>query len=175
MYKKYGFQVKTYFMELPYSAFSVEKLTEEKAREICAWRYEGEYSVYNLPEWEECAKLGWSITDGEKRKTEYFAVHTEGQFLGYFHVMNREDSIELGVGIKPELCGKHYGQQLMHLALGKIEELYPGLPVKLTVRPFNKRAIKCYESVGFKIVEKYYESTYLVPGEMYIMELNRCL
>lgn len=66
-------------------------------------------------------------------------------------------------------------QQLMHLALGKIEELYPGLPVKLTVRPFNKRAIKCYESVGFKIVEKYYESTYLVPGEMYIMELNRCL
>ena len=31
-------------------------LTGEEKREICGWRYPGEYAVYNLPSWEEMTR-----------------------------------------------------------------------------------------------------------------------
>ena len=61
----------------------------------------------------------------------------------------------------------------MELALATIEDMDSQMPVKLTVRPFNKRAIQCYEKVGFKITREYYEDSYITPGEMYEMVLER--
>lgn len=59
---------------------------------------------------------------------------------------------------------------LINLALAKISELYSGRRIILTVRPFNKRAIRVYENVGFKVVKEYFEDRYLVPGQMLLME-----
>ena len=156
--------------ECLYSIFEVNGLSEEEARETTEWKYDGDYAVYNYPDWEQCKRLGWTLTNEEKREKEYFSVKKEGVFLGFFHIMDRKDYVELGVGIKPQLCGNHNGNYLMNLALAKIEQLYGTVMVQLTVRPFNQRAITCYENVGFKITEKYYEDSYLVPGEMYIMK-----
>lgn len=38
-------------------------LTEGDKRAICAWHYDGTYSIYNLPPWEEMkrTKSGFSI------------------------------------------------------------------------------------------------------------------
>ena len=155
-----------------YSIYEVSDLTEQEAKEICHWRYDGEYAIYNLPKWDECVKQGWALTSEEKRKGAYFSVNRDGEFLGYFHIMDRGNYVELGVGIKPKLCGNHNGNNLMNLALAKIEHLYGHILVKLTVRPFNKRAIKCYENVGFVITDTYYEDSYIVPGEMHVMQLH---
>lgn len=32
------------------------KFTEELAKEITTWKYEGDYSIYNLPSWDEIIK-----------------------------------------------------------------------------------------------------------------------
>ena len=61
----------------------------------------------------------------------------------------------------------------MELALATIEDMDSKILVKLTVRPLNKRAIQCYKKVGFKITREYYEDSYLIPGEMYEMILER--
>lgn len=178
-YKEYGltFKEKSKILceefELLYSIFSVEELTEKKAKEICTWRYEGEYAVYNFPKWEECVRLGFDIADQEKRKKEYFAVDKEGEFFGFFRVTKKEDFIELGVGIKPELCGNHNGYNMMHLVVAKARQMYLESPIQLIVRSFNKRAIKCYENVGFRVVKKYQESAHMIPGEMYLMILDK--
>ncbi|KJZ86931.1 MULTISPECIES: hypothetical protein [Clostridium] len=54
--------------------FKLEYLDENYAREICSWKYNDEYSVYNYPEWEVISKQNWAITVEEKRKNEFVAV-----------------------------------------------------------------------------------------------------
>ncbi|MGO1042608.1 hypothetical protein ACTPEO_07725 [Clostridioides difficile] len=44
------------------------KFTEEHALEVTNWKYEGEYSIYNLPRWEEIKKKNFSLAKEDKRK-----------------------------------------------------------------------------------------------------------
>ena len=65
--------------------------------------------------------------------------------------MDRAGHVELGVGMKPELCGQGRGRMLMALALAKILETRSCTTVKLAVRTFNTRAVRCYERAGFRL------------------------
>ena len=113
---------------------------------------------------------GWSITDAVKRENAYFSVRYAGEFLSFFHIMDRAGHVELGVGMKPELCGQGRGRMLMALALAKILETRGCTTVKLAVRTFNTRAVRCYERAGFTIIDTRYEALGTAPGEMYIMQ-----
>ena len=149
--------------ETDLSLYAVGTLTDEEAREAVAWRYDGEYAVYNFPSWDECAARGWSITDAVKRENAYFSVRYAGEFLGFFHIMDRAGHVELGVGMKPELCGQGRGRMLMALALAKILETRGCTTVKLAVRTFNTRAVRCYERAGFTITGTRYEDLGTAP------------
>ena len=46
------------------------------------------------------------------------------------------------------------------------------LGVVLEVRIFNKRAIRCYESIGFKIKNNYIRDTFTGDVEFYYMEYD---
>ena len=158
---------------LLYSLFRVEQMEDNDAMAICSWKYDGVYAEYDFPSWEECCERGWALTQAQKRWNSYFSVYYRGQLFGFFHIMDRTDHIELGVGMKPEFCGRHQGKMFMELALAKIKELHFGLPILLSVRTFNQRAITCYQQVGFKIQEKYIENSHHASGEMYRMILER--
>ena len=84
--------------------------------------------------------------------------------------MDRAGHVELGVGMKPELCGQGRGRTLMALALAKILETRGCTTVMLAVRTFNTRAVRCYERAGFTIIDTRYEALGTAPGEMYIMQ-----
>lgn len=156
--------------ELKYSLYDVVAFTETDAKEICEWKYENEYAVYNYPVWEECVKKQIAFTNETTRNEEYYKVLKSGQMLGYFRLEKKDQTIELSMGIRPDKCGDGNGDMLINLALAKISELYPGKKISLTVRPFNKRAIHVYEKVGFKVVKEYFEDRYLIPGQMLLME-----
>ena len=47
----------------------LEILTKDHARQICCWKYEGIYSIYNFPDWSTLIKQRWGITQEEKRKS----------------------------------------------------------------------------------------------------------
>ncbi|MCU9811096.1 hypothetical protein [Paraclostridium sp. AKS81] len=44
------------------------KFTEELAKEITTWKYEGDYSIYNLPSWDEVIKKQISLCKKRKEK-----------------------------------------------------------------------------------------------------------
>lgn len=48
--------------------FKLEHLDENYAKQICSWKYNDEYSVYNYPEWEVISKQNWDITVEKKEK-----------------------------------------------------------------------------------------------------------
>ncbi|MDO4978276.1 MAG: GNAT family N-acetyltransferase [Eubacteriales bacterium] len=157
--------------ELVYSLYDVVPFLEADAKDICKWTYEDDYAVYNYPSWDECVNMQISFTNEETRREQYYKVLKAGERLGYFRLEKSDNTIELSVGIAPDKCSGGNGDMLINLALAKISELYPGKKIILTVRPFNKRAIRVYEKAGFKIVKEYCEDRYLVPGPMLLMEM----
>jgi len=48
----------------------LEILTEDYAKQICCWKYEEIYSIYNFPDWDTLNQQRWCITIEEKRKNE---------------------------------------------------------------------------------------------------------
>ncbi len=58
------------------------------------------------------------------------------------------------------------------MALIESQNRFPNKPVILEVRTWNKRAVNCYKSQGFEIVETKQQQTYIGFGEFYIMRYD---
>lgn len=138
--------------------FLIRGLTEEDAKLLCSWKYEGEYSVYNVP-WEEAVKNHWSVADAEIRKSDFRAVTDEtGEFLGFFRMTERKGGgVEIGLGMKPEYCGRGIGKDFVGVLTRYVLTNKPGALPFLEVRTFNVRAVKCYEKCGYRVVLRHHE------------------
>ena len=152
----------------------LEILTEDHARQICCWKYEGIYSIYNFPDWSTLIKQRWGITQEEKRKNEFTAVIGKSNNLcGYIRFIENKDFVLVGLGLKPSLCGQGLGDIIMKLLKNECKKRYGSKKIALEVRSFNKRAIKCYERSGFKITDVYQKDTLIGSDEFIKMEYKR--
>lgn len=137
----------------------LKALNEAEAREVCTWRYEGIYSVYNLSDWEVVVQNCWSLADEETRNDYFVSIWDDQSLIGFGRIEPVNDVVQLGIGLKPELCGKGLGARAMMCLLNEARRRYPDQAIGLEVRRFNKRAIKCYESIGFKRASAYMKET----------------
>ena len=72
------------------------------------------------------------------------------------HIVNSEfRSFKIGIGLKPSFCGQGHGAKIMTLLIEECKRRFSENIIALEVRSFNKRAINCYNNVGFEIKEKY--------------------
>lgn len=147
-------------------------LSKEQAIQVSKWKYEDEYEIYNLPEWETMIKEQYSLCDDAKRDRFTSFVNEENELIGFTNLLDEGDSIFFGIGINPKYCNKGIGKIITKLALYECKHKYPNKPVILEVRTWNKRAVNCYKSQGFEIVEVKQQETYIGKGEFYVM---RCL
>ncbi len=148
----------------------LEILSEENAKEICSWRYEGDYAVYNFSDWEVVKENKWDLAIEMKRTKEFLSIYLDNKLIAYGRIFINENKTFLGIGIKPSLCGNGYGKKVMTKLVEEAKIRYPDNLIVLEVRSFNKRAVKCYETVGFKIKNKYKKSTYNGSDDFYYME-----
>ncbi len=149
----------------------IEELTEERAMQVCAWEYEGEYSIYNFT-WEKAVEQGWSITIPEARKSDFRAViGGHGELAGFFRMTeDDEGKIEIGLGLRPDLCGHGTGKDFVKLITQYTLNLYPACQIYMEVRTFNRRAIKCYEACGYRIVKQHRKAFPSGSVEYFLME-----
>ena len=149
----------------------LEILTEDHAKQICCWKYEEIYSIYNYPDWDTLNQQRWGITIEEKRKNEFTAVIDESNNLcGYIRFIEKKDFVLVGLGLKPSLCGQGLGDMLMELLKNECKNKYDNKKIALEVRSFNKRAIKCYKKSGFEITDVYQKDTLIGSDEFIKME-----
>ena len=147
------------------------EFTKLHAKEICTWVYEGVYAIYNYPTWNKANDENWAISVDEKRKKEFISILDEYDNLcGYIRLQEKKESILIGVGLKPSLCGQGLGKVLMEIVKNECNTLYPNKKIELEVRSFNKRAITCYKNAGFKEKEIYSKNTPIGYGEFIKME-----
>lgn len=150
----------------------VKEFTQSDAIEICTWKYEYPYDVYNYPLWEVVKNHKWAMAEPEKRSIEFRSVYSENELLGYFRLVDLKGYYMLGLGLKPEYCGKGYGSKLMKLILRYLSSKKERYCIHLEVREFNKRAIKCYEKAGFVQKDKYIKETLMGKDTFILMEIN---
>lgn len=145
-------------------------LTKDQAKEIVSWKYDGEYEIYNLPTWDELVKKGCSLCDD--RRVESFNGYTDenGCLVGFTNLLDEGDEIFFGIGLNPSMCGKGFGKIITNMAIEESKRRFKGKDIRLEVRTWNDRAINCYKSQGFEIVDIINNKTYIGYGEFYVMK-----
>lgn len=136
----------------------LSQLTEEEAKTISTWFYQGSYSVYNLPSWSTMCKMSYGMTSDKIRTKQFFAVYTTN-LIGMGRIKPAHDGIYLAILLKPDLLNQGLGSKAFKLLCLSAQDQYPGLRLKLRVRHFNKAAIRCYEKNGFRVESS--DDTYL--------------
>lgn len=128
--------------------------------ELRSWRYEGEYAFYNLP----------SASEPPEHPDEFAkgcclaALDESGRLAGHLHfgadarIPTEEnydyssDYLDVGLGLRPDLCGRGLGGDFMRLGLDYARAQLGARRFRLSVAAFNQRAIKAYQRCGFKPV-----------------------
>jgi ribosomal-protein-alanine N-acetyltransferase len=146
------------------------KLTETQAKEISIWKYDGEYSIYNLPSWDKMLLEKYSLCDDAKRERYIGFVNENKELMGFVNLLDQGDSVFFGIGVNPKVCGIGLGKLITKMALVESQNRFPNVPVVLEVRTWNKRAVSCYKSQGFKVISTKDQETKLGFGEFYVMK-----
>jgi len=116
----------------------IEQATEADFAELNAWRYEPPYDFY----------------DGEDEPVQnperFFVVRDDtGKLVGFYYFDEREDAVEIGLGLRPDLTGRGLGLQFFRDGVAFARRTFRQERVVLNVAAFNERAIKVYERAGF--------------------------
>ncbi|WP_257788873.1 GNAT family N-acetyltransferase [Clostridium argentinense] len=84
-----------------------------------------------------------------------FSIYNEqNELVGNCSFYYIEEFFCLGVQMRPELTGKGFGTEFVRAIINFGKKKYNLSYIDLTVAKFNKRAIKVYEKLGFKIIEE---------------------
>lgn len=160
--------------------FTCTLMDEEDARAICAWRYEGQYAVYNL------GNIEVAVKEMLDRRSPHYAVRDERDELVGFYAFGSsatvEDHVEpglyaennaifIGLGLKPDLMGKGMGLEFINAELDLAREQFAPDCFRLYVLSFNKRAIRAYEKAGFEWVRVFMQRD--MHGENVFVEMMR--
>lgn len=136
--------------------YNITPMSYRHAQEISGWIYPAEYAVYSFQ------KNG--DTMDELMNGEYFAcAGAQGELAGYFcfgksaQIPTAESSVygadrlDIGLGLRPEWCGKGLGADFMKAGMAYAAKNWGAAGFRLTVACFNKRAQNLYAKLGFRI------------------------
>jgi ribosomal-protein-alanine N-acetyltransferase len=130
------------------------KPTENDAKDIVTWKYEGIYSFYDNDKTE--AKKNWA-TNIHNEENTFCICNDIDELIGNCCFDYDEDDkvFTFGVQMRPSLTGKGLGAKVVEEILNFGRETYKFNEIDLLVAKFNKRAIKVYEKLGFSIIEEF--------------------
>lgn len=140
--------------------FLFTPLNESDATVIQNWTYETPYDIYN---W----KAEDDISQMLDRRSPHYAVKDEqGILIGFFsygssaliwdsgepHLFSENNTIAIGLGMRPDLTGKGFGLAFVNAGLDFALQQFKPHSFRLFVLAFNQRAIRVYEHAGFQKV-----------------------
>mgnify|MGYP006296182899 CR=1 FL=1 len=134
-------------------------MNEKYANEIAYnWKYDGIYSFYDITADKEDLK---EFLDPESWEDTFAVLDEFEELIGFYSFYFKSDIMWIGFGLKPNLTGEGHGSDfvLSGIKYGLKKYNYKKDYLMLAVAKFNKRAIKVYKKIGFKIVEEYLQET----------------
>lgn len=142
--------------------------------EVRNWRYCDEYSFYNLPEAQEPPEHPDEFIKG----CCLAALDAKGRVAGHLHYgedaripteegyIYTPDRIDIGLGLRPDLCGQGLGRAFVELGLDYARAQLDAQRFRLSVAAFNRRAIKTYQRCGFvevaQVTNAYFKNGFII-------------
>lgn len=143
--------------------------TKSDVENFLAWKYEGIYSFYdnnvdkNKIEWIE----GFLVSSND------FSVYNEyNELVGNCSYYYIDKFFCIGVQMRPNITGKGFGTEFVKSVVDFGKQKYNYNYIDLTVAKFNKRAIKVYERLGFKVIEEFVNTIRGIDYEFQAMRLE---
>jgi len=145
-------------------------MTEDDAAAISAWRYPPPYDFYDPGADEDDLN---ELLDPVRREAEYStAVDAAGDIIGFAQLTRDGDSVEIGLGLRPDLTGRGLGGDFVEAVVRLARERHAPRLITLAVAEFNRRAITVYERAGFVAVRRYRHHTNGRDWDFLAMELR---
>ena len=116
----------------------IAPLSPEERALLDGWRYDPPYEFYNGED------------DPVLNPERFFVVREDDEVLGFYYFDERSDTVEIGLGLRPDLTGKGLGLEFFLEGVAFAHDRFPGSRVTLNVAAFNERAITVYERAGFR-------------------------
>jgi ribosomal-protein-alanine N-acetyltransferase len=145
----------------------VMDMTKDFARQVLNWKYEKPYELYNNELTDEAMRevlnnAYFAVVDDVEELVGFFCIGESAQVpIGSLFGVYKEDLIDIGIGMKPELTGKGFGYPFFSFILNEIKEIFDPNSVRLTVIKSNSRAINLYQKFGF-VMEKEFNTEEMV-------------
>ncbi|MBG1240600.1 GNAT family N-acetyltransferase [Nostoc sp. NZL] len=140
--------------------FTFYLINESNARAILSWRYEPPYDLYNYSE-QEANSLQhilhsqnnfYSIVDKNSELVAYCSFGQDGQVTGGDY---RNQALDVGMGIRPDLAGRGKGTEYANAVLEFADSLFNPKAFRVTIAAFNKRAIRVWQKLEFEYQQSF--------------------
>ncbi|MFF2484242.1 GNAT family N-acetyltransferase [Paenibacillus sp. NPDC058071] len=165
--------ISSYYKRLPID-MTMLPLEINHAQQLCEWKYEGLYRLYEWPSWDDMQKDGIEFGDPVLRNQQYRAiVDNSGQLLGFAQLFPIVGVTRLGLGLRPDLCSRGIGGPFAAFVAEQALLQRPDCTVDLEVLVWNERAVRAYLKAGFRIEDTYIRSTPRGAGEFHCMVYER--
>jgi [ribosomal protein S18]-alanine N-acetyltransferase len=124
------------------------QMADEEAHEISRWHYEPPYDFYD---WTSDPEDLEELLDPARREGTYFsALDEEGALVGFFEFEVKGETVDVGLGLRPDLTGQRLGVGYLLAGLEFARQRFYPKRFTLSVATFNERAIEVYERAGFR-------------------------
>lgn len=121
------------------------------------WKYEGPYAFYDMTS--DVDDYNELVDESLRNGCAYFEATVDDELVGFFCLSMEDGEIEIGLGLKPDCCGKGIGREFVNSIIDYINEHYVYNVLSMSVASFNQRAIKVYKSCGFREQMTYMQDT----------------
>ena len=139
------------------SGYRFRQMEDAEATQISGWHYEPPYDFYDARSDPDDLR---ELLDPKLRKDAYFSVFDEGGVLvGLFQFEREGTTVDVGLGMRPDLTGQGLGIGFLLAGLQFARERFSPEGFTLSVATFNERAIRVYERAGFKRDTEYKHNT----------------
>ena len=139
------------------SGYRFRRMSDEEATQISGWHYEPPYDFYDATSDADDLQ---ELLNPKRRKDTYFSVFDQdGGLVGFFQYERKNKTVEVGLGMRPDLTGQGLGLEYLLAGLKFAGERFSPDRFKLSVATFNERAIVVYERAGFRRGNEYMHST----------------
>lgn len=130
----------------------IKPMNVEAAKQICSWRYEPPYDVYDYLSYEAALNEQVAITKTENADNN-LCFWNDMTLVAYTSIISKDEKLYIGIGVAPQFCGQALGKIYLNQTIIECKRRCPDKEIWVQVRSWNERAINCYLQSGF--VEKY--------------------
>jgi RimJ/RimL family protein N-acetyltransferase len=139
---------------------TIEPASAADLAAVDGYVYEPPYDFYNGEE------------DAVQNPERFFAARDEsGSLVGFFYYDTHGATLEIGLGLRPDLTGRGLGGEFLRCGLDFARERFAPQRIVLNVAAFNERAIAVYERAGFRRTGRHVR-TFARWGEVPFIEME---